>query len=58
MIWSASPIQMIVGALVEHERLLGAKMLMTVFTFILLMAAWYMSDQMQNRSRSASEVTG
>ena len=48
MIWSASPTPMIVGALAEHERLLGAKLLMTVMTFVLLMAAWYMSSRMQN----------
>jgi hypothetical protein len=49
MIWSASPTQMIVGALAEHERLLGAKLLMTVLTFALLMAAWYLSERMQKR---------
>ena len=30
MIWSASPTQMVVGALAEHERLPGAKLLMTI----------------------------
>ena len=56
MIWSASPTRMIVGALAEHERLLGAKLLMTVLTFALLMGAWYMSDRMQAHSRSSDEM--
>jgi hypothetical protein len=58
MIWSASPTQMIVGALVEHERLLGAKLLLSVLTFVLLMAAWYLSDQMQHRKRLSDEMAG
>lgn len=56
MIWSVSPTQMIVGALVEHERLLAAKLLLSMFTFILLMAAWYLSDQMQHRRHLSHET--
>ena len=58
MIWSASPTQMIVGALAEHERLLGAKLLLSVLTFVLLMAAWYLSDRMQYRKRLSDEMAG
>jgi hypothetical protein len=47
---------MIVGALVEHERLLAAKLLLSMFTFILLMAAWYLSDQMQHRRHLSHET--
>lgn len=57
MIWSASPTRMLVGALAEHERLLSAKLLMTLFTFVMLIAAWYLSDQMQNRNRFTGKVT-
>ena len=56
MIWSASPTQMIVGALAEHERLLGAKLLLSVVTFVLLIAAWYLSDRMQHRRRLSNQT--
>jgi len=45
MIWWSSPTRMMIGALAEHERLLNTKLLLTIVTFALLMAAWIMSEQ-------------
>ncbi|MAF84253.1 MAG: hypothetical protein QGG54_03965 [Gammaproteobacteria bacterium] len=50
MIWWSSPTRMMIGALAEHERLLNAKLLLTLVTFALLMAAWYMSERSMGSS--------
>ena len=50
MIWWSSPTRMIVGALSEHERLLNAKLLLTIITFIMLIGAWLFSERAQKRN--------
>jgi len=50
MIWWSSPTRMMVGALAEHERLLNAKLLLTVVTFALLLAAWVLSERMSEQN--------
>lgn len=56
MIWSASPTRMIVGALAEHERLMTAKLLMTILTFVLLFAAWYASERFQRNRKLSNDA--
>jgi len=51
MIWWSSPTRMMVGALAEHERLLNVKLLLTVVTFALLLAAWTLSERTRNKSQ-------
>lgn len=51
MIWWSSPTRMIVGALSEHERLLNAKLLLTIVTFVLLLFAWIMSERRSTEAR-------
>ncbi len=51
MIWWSSPTRMMVGALAEHERLLNTKLMLTVVTFCLLMAAWTMAERVGAKSR-------
>ncbi len=55
MIWWSSPTRMMVGALAEHERLLNAKLFLTLVTFALLLGAWTLSERMRKRSHSEAE---
>jgi len=54
MIWWSSPTRMMVGAWVEHERLLNTKLLLTIVTFVMMLGAWFMSERMRARAQDDS----
>jgi hypothetical protein len=54
MIWWSSPTRMMVGALVEHERLLNTRLLLTIVTFVMMLGAWFMSERMRARAQDDS----
>jgi hypothetical protein len=49
MIWWSSPTRMAVGAVLEYEKLINAKLLLTIVTLALVMLAWYWSERSQKK---------
>ena len=51
MIWWSSPNLTRIGSLLEYEKLLNTKLLLTLLTFILLSAAWLVSEARRKKNK-------